>query len=153
MASQYFSAWRTCVKLAWQVPRATHTFLVDHLLSGDLTSVKTDALSRFIKFFRGLMDSPSMEVAVMCGVAGGDVQTTTGQNINLVRWESGLSNPLAVSARKLKEVLGSKLATVPVNDQWRLGYLGKLLEARGLAYYEGDDTERLTELIDSLCTS
>ena len=41
MAEQYFSAWRTCVKLAWQVPRAAHTYLVDHLLACDLSSVRT----------------------------------------------------------------------------------------------------------------
>ena len=29
MATQYFNAWTTCVKLAWQVPRATHTYFVD----------------------------------------------------------------------------------------------------------------------------
>ena len=38
MANQYFSAWRTCVKLAWQLPRSTHTYFVDHLLSVDRCS-------------------------------------------------------------------------------------------------------------------
>ena len=28
-AHQYYNAWNTCVKLAWQVPRATHTYFVD----------------------------------------------------------------------------------------------------------------------------
>ena len=49
-AAQYYSAWRTSVKLAWQVPRQTHTYFVDHLLTCDHTSVRMDILSRYMKF-------------------------------------------------------------------------------------------------------
>ena len=42
---------------------------------------------------------------------------------------------------------------VPDEDIWRVKYLGKLLEARGEANYEREDTEQLTVLIDSLCSS
>ena len=42
---------------------------------------------------------------------------------------------------------------VPDGDIWRVKYLGKLLEARGEANYEGEDTQQLTVLIDSLCSS
>ena len=85
-AGQYFSSWRTCVKLAWQVPRQTHTYMVDHLLCSDLTSVRDDIFARYIKFVRGLKMSPSKEVSVMCGVVAGDINTTTGQNLNVIRW-------------------------------------------------------------------
>ena len=111
------TSWRTCVKLAWQVPRQTHTYLVDHLLCSGLTSVRSDILARYMKFVRGLMVSPSMEVSVMCGVVAGDVNTTTGHNLNVIRLETGL-DPLATSFVKLKEVIGSRLATLP--DGWRL---------------------------------
>ena len=42
----------------------------------------------YVKFLMGLRTSSSMEVGVMCGVVGGDVQfqTTTGRNVNSVRW-------------------------------------------------------------------
>ena len=69
MATQYFNAWKTCVKLTWQVPRATHTYFVDHLLNCGISSVREDTMTRYTKFVKGLMMSPSMEVAVMCGVA------------------------------------------------------------------------------------
>ena len=82
----------------------------------------------------------------------GDVNTTTGQNLNVIRWETGL-DPLATSLAKLKEGIGSRLTTVPAEDGWRLQYLGKLLEARGDAYYGGEDTHQLTGLIDSFCSS
>ena len=63
-AGQYFTSWRTCVKLAWQVPRQTHTYLVDHLLCSGLSSVRCDIMSIYVKFVRGLQLSPSREVSV-----------------------------------------------------------------------------------------
>ena len=151
-AGQYFASWRTCVKLAWQVPRQTHTYMVDHLLSSDLTSVRCDIFARYIKFVRGLKMSPSMEVSVMCGVVAGDINTTTGQNLSVIRWETGL-DPLTASLVKMKAAIGNRLAEVPGEDVWRLQYLCKLLEARGDAYYRGEDSHQLTVLIDSLCSS
>ena len=95
---------------------------------------------------------PSLEVAVMCAVTRGGVQTTTGQNLDLIRRESGM-NPMTCSALKIRNILGGQLSAVPDNDQWRLRYLCRLLEARGQAHYEGGETEELTSLIDSLCTT
>ena len=79
-AAQYFTSWRTCVKLTWQVPRQTHTYFVDHLLCSGLSSVRSDILARYSKFVKGLRVSSSKEVTIMCGVVGNDVQSTTCHN-------------------------------------------------------------------------
>ena len=59
----------TCVKLAWQLPKATNTYLVDQMLACGMDSVRVDTIARYVKFVRSLITSPSMEVSVMCGVA------------------------------------------------------------------------------------
>ena len=46
-----------------------------------------------------------------------------------------------------------KTPEVPDRDKWRLGYLGKMLEQRGEAFYAGKETGHLSVLIDSLCSS
>ena len=152
MATQYFNAWNTCVKLAWQVPRATRTYLVDHLLNCGQSNARMDILARYAKFVRGLQASPSMEVAVMCGVAKRDIRSVTGSNIALVRLEAGM-DPLHSCLGKLKAVLQSRVASVPELDRWRLDYLARLLKQRGEASFMADDGEvrRLSTLIDSLC--
>ena len=61
-AKQVFNCWSTCVKLAWGVPRATHTYMVDNLLSGGIPSMRSSILSRFSKFSTGLMSSQSLAV-------------------------------------------------------------------------------------------
>ena len=52
---QLLNCWSTCVKLAMNVPRATHTYFVDHLLACDLSSARVDIMVRYLKFFRGLL--------------------------------------------------------------------------------------------------
>ena len=154
MATQYHNVWTTCVKLAWQVPRATRSYLVDQLLSCDLTSVRVDILARYAKFARGLLTSPSMEVAIMAGVAKRDIRTVTGANLSLIRVETGL-DPLHDFMSKLKAELAVKKASPPDLDRWRVEYLGKLLAERGEAFYRADDPAvlRLSSLIDSLCVN
>ena len=121
--AQYYSGWRTCVKLALQVRRQTHTYFVDHLLSCSSTSVRMDIFTRIVKFVKGLQASPSMEVAVMCAVVSGDVQSTTGRNLHFLGWEVGL-NPMGISLGRVKEVLGGRLKAIPEVENWRVEYLG-----------------------------
>ena len=55
-----------------------------------MSSVRSDILARYSKFAKSLKLSPSMEVSVMFGAAAGDAQSTTGHNLELIRWETGL---------------------------------------------------------------
>ena len=88
----------------------------------------------------------------MVGVAARDVCTSTGSNLWLLEQETGL-DPLSVSASRVKAGLVSEVPLVSDRDRWRLAYLAKLLQMRGQLYYEGGETDHLTVLIDSLCTS
>jgi hypothetical protein len=152
MARQYSNAWNTCVKLTWQVPRATHTYFVEQLLSCGHNSVRTDVLARYTRYTKGLKASPSMEVAVMFGVVQRDIRTVTGSNIALIRQETGM-DPISSFPWKVKLKLADNMSRVPEMDMWRLDYLAKLLTKRGEASYRVEDSVvvRLTALIDSLC--
>ena len=101
MARQYFNAWNTCVKLTWQVPRATHTYFLEQLLSSGHSSVRADILARYTRYIQGLKNSPSKEVAVMFGVVQRDIRTVTGKNIALIGHETGL-DPVLTCSWKVK---------------------------------------------------
>ena len=119
LAQQYYNAWNTFVKFAWQVPSATHTYFVEQLLCSGLSSTRADILARYSKFTRSLMSSPSMEVAVMFGLSKRDIRTVTGSNIALIVSETGL-HPLHACPCKIRQQLYSKVARVPDMDRWRL---------------------------------
>ena len=152
MASQVYSAWGTNVRLAWSVPRATRGYIAQQVLSPEITSARVDILSKYVGFFRGLRASPSPEVSFMAYFTARDLRTVTGRNLRFVRDESGL-DPWTESPARVKKVLAEIRDDVPTGDEWRLPYLGKLLEQKQRAHYGGftAETERLSGLIDSLC--
>ena len=154
MASQYCNSLSTCVKLAWRVPRSTHSYFLDYL-SGGLVSARSDLLNRYVGFYRSLLNSPSMEVRILARIAVKDVRTTTARNLILLEMETGgltwVASPMSIRRRLLKT------DTVPEVAGWRLPYLGKLLEERDQLVYQGredcEEVELLQSLIDSLCSS
>ena len=100
----FTNAWRTGHKLAWDVPRSCHTFLVQTVLAPQDASMRASLLSRSVGFFRGLLASPSSEVAVVAVLAARDMRSSLGSNLALVRQESGL-DPWRVSLARLPAAL------------------------------------------------
>ena len=154
-AGQVFNSWTTAIKLAWGIHRGTRSYLVQQVLAPGITSAKVDILARFGGFFRSLRMSPSHEVAVMANLVGRDVRSTTGKNLALLRDSSGL-DPWVFGGARLKEELDKNLTKgISPQDQWRVRYLGSLLEQRQVKHYMGDKDGALQtqELIDSLCVN
>ena len=83
MANQVFNAWTTCIKLAWQVPRNTHTYFVERMLACGISHTRDDVLAWYVNFLKALRKSPSKEVSVLVNVVGRDIRTTTGNNLHL----------------------------------------------------------------------
>ena len=106
MADQVYKAWNTCIKLSWQVPRATHTYFVDMLLGCGISHVKSDILARYVNFNKSLRSSPSMEVSVLVNIVARDIRTTTGRNLDLVRRLTGL-DPWNCTQFQAKKALSS----------------------------------------------
>ena len=129
-ATRVFNAWTTCVKLTWEVPRGTRTYLVQQVLGSGLISGKVDILARFAGFLTSLRKSPSYEVAVLA--------------------KSGLDPWVYGSTRIKEELARAEIVEVAETDQWRTDYLRKLLEQRQILHYEGDKEgkEMLSDLID-----
>ena len=151
----FTNAWRTGQKLAWDVPRSCHTFLVQNVLAPQDPSMRASLLSRSVGFFRGLLASPSYEVSVVALLAARDVRSSLGSNLAIVREESGL-DPWMESPARLRAALElADRVPVPQLDSWRAPALEKLLSARLQAHYAGDKTEekRLEGLILSIVTN
>ena len=109
---------------------------------------RRQVLSRYVKFFRGLLSSRSKEVALVASVVSRDVRSTTGRNLWLIEEEPHL-NPFTARPAEVRDRL--KLAAVPEQDIWRLGLLETYLSERRTLETNLEDTEQITGLIDSLC--
>ena len=146
------AAWRTAVKLAWNVDRACHGYFIDQVLAPGFRPLKASLLSRFHNFFASMLQSPSREIQTMARISARDIRSNFGSNLNLIReitnldpWES----PNQVIKNKLSQ---AECMLAPDEDFWRPGLLSKLLGARLEAYYwnNSDDEQIFTDLINSL---
>ena len=151
-ASMVYSAWDNAVKLTWSCPRWTRTFLLQQVLASGMRSARTEILGRYGKFCMGLRTSVSQEVRVLFNYVARDLQSTTAQNIKMVRDMSGL-DPWTAVPWMLKEALFKKqLVDIPQQDVWKVEYLrsllGQLQEAKQLV--QKDRIDYIQDLIDSL---
>ena len=91
----------------------------------------------------------------MSRLAARDIRSNLGSNLNHIRRESGLDPWLFGASRIGEELCRFHEAEIPVNDEWRLVYLDKLLCKRLIAHYNGlkDDEEELSKIISSLVSS
>ena len=150
MACQIYRSWSTTVKDVWDVPRSTHTFLVDNLLSAGFYSVKQQLAGRYVNFFLGLLKSLSPEVRTVASMVGRSARSTTGRNLMYIGRETGL-DPWRCKAWMVKEKIPR--TEVPVGDGWRVQYLAKLLMTRKEMKTNCQNTDEITTLIESLCSS
>ena len=152
-ATQYFNSWTTAIKLAWDCPLATRSYLVQEVLACGSTSARTDIMARFCKFFQSLRRSPCREVAVLANLMARDVRSTVGKNIRLITEFSG-RDPWTDSPVSLKAgLVAAETVDIPDADKWRVSYLGVLLEQRQEWHYLGAEEEEanLQKLVASLC--
>ena len=150
-ASQsYMKSWNTFVKLAWEVPRDTYTYLVENVLATNHVLFRKQIYSRYVNFFQHLFTSSSQEIRHLARVVSHDVRSTTSRNLQFIQKMSGLS-PWDYSSWRVVEKI--ETASVPPNNEWRLTLLVKLLETRSQKSALLEDTSRLTMMINSLCNT
>ena len=147
-----FSAWRTNIKLCWNIPRWSHNYFIDTNLAPHLWPLKSNLLSRFFSFFLSLLNSDSTEVQVVARLAARDLRSNVGSNLSLIKDISGL-DPWETTANAMKSRLRQVLVSLaPEHDWWKVSYLDKLLTLKMTAFYYGDEElhENTQALISSL---
>ena len=129
MFGQFCRSWNPCVKLANQVPRNTHTYLVENFLADDFLPVRRELFIRYVKFCRSLQTSGSKEVRFLCSFVCKDIQSTTGKNLAVIQRISGF-NPSSVSPIVIRN--NPMKVPVPVLDLWRIPVLENWLKMKNI---------------------
>ena len=149
-AGQVYRSWNTCVKLVWDLPRSTHNYFVDNLLAESFTSVRCKILTQYLSFLQRLRKSVSVETRLMSQIAAADIRSMTGRNCHNLSQEFHL-DPWSSSPGVLKS--NYNYYEVPEVDKWRLPLLTSLLDNKYEMAVCGEDTDTITGLIESLCSS
>ena len=132
------------MKLAWGVPRWSHNYLVEHVLSSGVPHVR----QKILGFTNKLLNSDSPEIRILANLVARDAGSVTG--LNLIRIEEEFQmDPWVSNSAQLAERY--KCYDVPAIDEWRLPLLVKLLDQRREMSLCEEGTKSISELIDSLC--
>ena len=150
-SEQLFKSWNTAVKLLYEVPRSTFTYLVEGHLAAGHTSLRNQIISRYPGFFRKLLYSPSKEVRVLARIVSVDPRSSSFSNLKYMEKLTGLIRPQFCSAAKVLESLPVK--KVPESERWRLGLLDNLLKMKSERYQRVEDSKRICAMISSLCST
>ena len=134
----------------YDVPRSTHTYLVEDVLAKDFQTVKQQLVGRYVGFFRALLKSKSPEVQIVASMVGRCALSTTGSNLINIQRETG-HDPWVEDSWKIQ--CSVTRAEVPLQDAFRVQYLKKLITARQEKKSQALETDELDRLIDSLCSS
>ena len=146
----YFKAWNTCVKLTWNVPRSTYTYIVEQVLAPNFVSLRNQVYSRYVNFFQQLFRSSSREVRHLVRIVARDVRSVTSRNVRLIADLTGLS-PWDMARWRIKEKLPK--SQIPANQEWRIQLIQKLLDRRRELYYQNESIEMIQDMLGSLCST
>ena len=150
MCGQFCRTWNTCVKLVYEVPRSTHTYIVENLLAKKFLPVKTELMARGANFISSMSRSPSLEVRSMAIIARKDKRTVTAKNIETIKKESQLCDA-SLSANNVRNAV--PVTKIPENQEWRISLLPKLLSHKKELEDNLEKTDAIDDMIESLCSS
>ena len=149
-AESFFKAWNIQARLSWNIPRETHSYLVEGFFCKGYPSLRNQVLARYHNFIKKLRESPSKEVRFLVNLVKYDMRSITGRNVSYIS-DLCKSNILVFANWKVKQML-PKNACV---ESWRSGLLTTLLAARwsDTQHQMNIDKKQCEEMIRSLCIS
>ena len=150
-AESYFKCWNTCVKLVHGIPRSSYTYLVEGHFAAGQASLRSQVMSRYPGFVRGLLQSPSKEVRVLARIVETDPRSTTCLNLRYMSQITGLNKPEYYSSAKIREALPPKM--VPDSEKWRIGLINNLIKLKHERYHQVKDFKQICAMVDSLCST
>ena len=149
-SDSYFKAWNVQARLAWNIPRETHTNLVENFFCNGFMSLRNQVLSRYHKFVLKLSESPSKEVRFLVNLVKFDKRSITGLNVAYVS-DLCKFNVMRLANWRVKKLLPKASRIEP----WRSGLLSSLLSCRWDRSWSQLNLDRTQceEMISSLCIS
>ena len=123
---------------------------MNNVLGVNHPSIEEQLIVRYVNFFKKLRTNKSDKIQLLANIVARDIRSTTGKNLNTIEVRTGL-DPWINSANMFKESLVRQ--PVPAEDSWRVPLLVQYLEERTMFEANMEQTDQITDLIDSLCSS
>ena len=141
-----YKAWNVSMRLACNVPRTTHRYLIE-AMSGCL-HLKVMLASRLVKFLKALKGSDKMGIRLLAGISEQDRRTVLGKNLSYIAEESGVTVAGLTSSIVRKEM---KYFQVPEEKSWRVPVLLETMKRQFII--PGFTEDEINTMKEFICTS
>lgn len=145
---QLYKTWNKTVRILYNVPMDTHTYLIETISKS--LHPKAMLSARFIGFHKTNLLCLKSSVRLLTGLFTLDQRTNYGRNLK------NISDDCNIPIDELTKVKIKKLMTykpVPNNEKWRIKLVDELLGARFGDLEIPLETEELEEILSLACSS
>ena len=153
-AGHLFSSWNKNVKLIYDLPWATHRWILEEITG---TNLKIMLMTRFVKFVNSILKSSKPALKFLLSISTSDVRSLTGSNLRSIMLATGVQvTPGVTQAGAIKE---HKLFPVPDDQKWKVPLLHSLLAVRAGEIQiifddeESHDEEIPDDILVNICSS
>ena len=109
------------------IPDFSHTYLIENVLCADVSSLRSQVMSRYPNFYRNLEKSPSKEVQFLYKIVKEDPSSVTHRNriyVNKICKE----DVSMLTSVEVRDLVPNR--SVPENESWRCGLLTTLMNIK-----------------------
>ena len=153
LSSTYFervnAAWNNAIRMIYNVPRTTHTYLIEDISDGFHVTVMI--ASRLIQFHKTLIENKKSVLRLLASLNMDDVKTIHGRN--LAKLKKSLNCEITdMSSNFIKTNLRYKY--LPALEEWRVPLLKNLLDIRNNDLeLNGFEKTEINSMIEDICTN
>ena len=155
-ASRLVSSWNKNIKMIFDLPWATHSWVLEEITGSNL---KTMLFGRFVKFLNSILKSRKPALKFLLSLSASDVRSQTGSNLRSIQVQTGLQVTPGVS--KAAPIKKYRMFPVPDGQMWKIPLLHSLLSVRSEVFEipfddddeETDDNDIANTILENICTS
>ena len=143
-----FTAWNIAVRMAFDIPRNTHKFLIEEI--SECPHPQVMLAKRFLKFHETLQKSKKFGIRFLSELSSFNLVTNYGQNL----WNIRRKCDNVVNSGNLYKKM--KYAPVPDLEKWKVDVVKDLIEVKwNLSEIENleTDNEEIDDLLKIVCSS
>ena len=143
-----FTAWNIAVRMAFDIPRNTHKFLIEEI--SECPHPQVMLAKRFLKFDETLQKSKKFGIRFLRELSSSNLVTNYGQNL----WNIRRKCDNVVNSGNLYKKM--KYAPVPDLEKWKVDVVKDLIEVKwNLSEIENleIDNEEIDDLLKIVCSS
>ena len=141
-----YKAWNVSMRLACNVPRTTHRYLIETI--SNCLHLQVMLASRLVRFLTALKDSNKIGIRFLTGISERDRRTVLGKNLSYIAEETGVT-VAGLTANIVRRQM--KYFRVPEEESWRVPVLHEIMNSQ--LVIPGFTQEETNCMKDFLCTS